>query len=263
MAEDVLENLEEEVINKKEEKRRKKEEKKQKKESKKKKGKGKKIISIVLKALILLIVLFIISFVIVKNNLFGLKNSPLRNVLMNVPYINQLLIDEEIEEGKGREELLLENNEYEIKIQSLQEQLQTSLTKVDNLQLEIDRLSQLEEDYLSFIEEKEAFDLEVASGDKVNYANYYSSIYPENAEDIYRQIVSDIKTDEEAKRYISRFESLNASSCAKILEELVFTDLDLVVNIIDGMAVDKSAEVLEKMDSTNSSTILKRLTPNS
>ncbi len=273
MEEEVLEK-QEEVIDKKEQKRLKKEEKKRKKEEKKankgnksnkaekKGGKGKKIIGLFIKFIILLAILFGISFFLVSNGIFGLDNSPLKDVLMNVPYVNQFLSSGEVEQGKTREELLIENDDYENKIQLLEDQLQTSLTKNEDLQLEIERLSQLESDYLNFREEKDAFDLEVASGEKVNYANYYSSIYPENADDIYRQIISDIETDEEVKRYISRFEALDSGSSAAILEELVFTDLDLVVNIIDGMAVDKSAEVLEKMDSTNASTILKRLTPN-
>ncbi len=264
MAEEVLDKKEKNT-DKAEKKKLKKEEKKRKKEEKKanKKG-GKRFIKFIIKFIILLVILFGVSFLLVKNGLFGLDSGPLKDILMNVPYVNEYLpSDGEVGQSKSRDELLVENSNYENQIQNLEEQLKNTLTEAENLQLEVDRLSQLENEYLDFREEKDAFDLEVASGEKVNYANYYYSIYPENADDIYRQIVGDIQSDEELKRYISRFEALDSSSCATILEELISTDLDLVVNIVDNMSVDKSAEVLEKMDSINSSTILKRLTPNS
>ncbi len=260
MANDVKESQEKE-IDKEEKKRLKKEEKLRKKEAKKSK-KGNKPFRLIFKVILLIIILFIISFIIVKNDLFGMGDSFLGDFLKEVPIVNSFLPPElEGSESLGRDELLIENAKLEKEVEALKTKNEVLEKQRENLELEIDRLKLFETEYLEFKTAKEAFDLEVASGDPVQYVNYYSSIYPENAERIYKEIVGEVYNQEEVARYIARFEALDASTCAQILEELIFTDLNLVVAIIDEMVVDKSAEVLENMDSVNASMVMKRLTP--
>lgn len=272
MADELLENMEEVSSDSpKKEKKPKltKEEKKQRKKDKKsakKKSKGivSKLLGLIIKLILLVLVLLLISVALVKNNVAGLAEGPLYDVLSKIPYVNGLIVDQNAvaeEENKKREELLMENDANTARIAELELQVETLTKENDDLNLEIERLSPLEDEYLAFREEKLAFDTEIANGDKVEYSEYYTSIYPENADEIYRQIIGDIENEETVTRYISRFEALDSGSCAVILEELIYTDLDLVVEVIDSMTVEKSAEVLENMDPVNSSTILKRLNP--
>ncbi len=248
-----------------EQKRLKKEAKKEAKEAKKekkKKKKGKGIFKLIFTLILLTVIFIVASFFIVSNNIFGLSEGPLNDILMKVPYVNELLSDgTEGEESKSRADLLFENSTYESEIVKLNSEIEMLNSEITELELELERLTELEDDYLTFRQQKEEFDLSVANNDPINYAEYYAEMYPENAEEIYSNIIQNIEADENVKRYISRFEALDAGTTAEILEELIYTDLNLVVDIIDNMSISKSAEVLENMESANSSTILKRLTP--
>lgn len=236
----------------------KKEEKKEAKRLKKegKKNKKKKILP---KIILFFILLGGVTYFIYQSNFFGLGNKYIRPVLEKIPVVNSYL--PEVSKDKTRQELLMENDILMLeKTQDLKKIEELSIEKSNNL-AELERLRLLESDYLVFKEQKRLFDIEVASGDSVEYINYFESINKDTSQEIYINLKKEQVNKDEYDRYISRFEAMDSKKSATILEELSFGDMDLVITILNNISIKKSTEILENIETETATTILKRLTP--
>ena len=198
---------------------------------------------------IIFIIIVSIPIAIIGFNVGNIRDRYLRPGLERIPIINNLLPPLE---------------EEQIEEQPVDEQQQTidSLTaEIEELNKEIARLREFEQTQLEFRAEKEEFDRMIALNDPQAYANFYESISPENAEELYKQAINQEVMDKEFKDYIQTFETMKKDAATTILEELIITDMDLVITILDNLSSKKRSEILGAMDPQNAASCSRLLSP--
>ncbi len=211
-------------------------------EPKKKKG------GCLLKLLIFLIIIAI-PIALISFNVGNIRDKYLRPGLEKMPIVKNLLPP--LEEEQQEEEVVDEK-----------QQTIDSLTKeIEELNKEVTRLKEFEQAQLQFKAEKEEFDKMIALNDPKAYASFYESIAPENAEELYKQAINQEVTDKRFKDYIQTFETMKKDAVATILEELMVTDMDLVITILENLTSDKRSEILSAMDPKNAASCSKLLAP--
>lgn len=210
---------------------------------KKKKGKG------LIKFLIFIIIIAI-PIVLISLNVGNIRDKYLRPGLERIPIIKNLLPPLEMD------------NEQTEEVVDEKKQTIDSLTKeIEELNKKITRLKEFENSQLEFKTQKEEFDKMIALNDPKAYSSFYESISPENAEELYKQAINKEVTDKRFKEYIQTFETMKKDSVATILEELIITDMDLVITILENVSSDKRSEILSAMDPKNAASCSKLLAP--
>ncbi len=198
---------------------------------------------------IIFIIILSISVAILGFNVGNIRDKYLRPGLERIPIINNLLPPLE---------------EEQIQEQPVDEKQQTidSLTaEIEELNKEISRLKEFEQAQLEFKAEKEEFDKMIALNDPKAYSNFYETISPENAEELYKQAINQEVVDKEFKDYIQTFENMKKDAAATILEELIITDMDLVITILNNLSSKKRSEILSAMDPQNAASCSRLLSP--
>lgn len=220
-------------------------------------GKSGKLVSILVAILIIAIWLVIFA-LLIKMNVGGM-GSMLRPYLKNVPVINQILpaaTDEEVKEDTGNRYKNL--SEAVDRIKELEAQLDqytndgnASSQTISELKAEIARLKVFEENAGRYQELKDKFDKDVVYTDNApsidNYKTWYESIDPENAAQIYEQVVKDLQYSQQVKDWAETYSKMDAKNAAAILEEMT-GDTDLVSDILLCMTSKQRAAILAEMD---------------
>ena len=220
-------------------------------------GKSGKLVSILVAILIIAIWLVIFA-LLIKMNVGGI-GSMLRPYLKNVPVINQILpaaTDEEVKEDTGNRYKNL--SEAVDRIKELEAQLNqytndgnASSQTISELKAEIARLKVFEENAGRYQELKDKFDKDVVYTDNApsidNYKTWYESIDPENAAQIYEQVVKDLQYSQQVKDWAETYSKMDAKNAAAILEEMT-GDTDLVSDILLCMTSKQRAAILAEMD---------------
>ena len=220
-------------------------------------GKSGKLVSILVAILIIAIWLVIFA-LLIKMNVGGI-GSMLRPYLKNVPVINQILpaaTDEEVKEETGNRYKNL--SEAVDRIKELEAQLNqytndgnASSQTISELKAEIARLKVFEENAGRYQELKDKFDKDVVYTDNApsidNYKTWYESIDPENAAQIYEQVVKDLQYSQQVKDWAETYSKMDAKNAAAILEEMT-GDTDLVSDILLCMTSKPRAAILAEMD---------------
>lgn len=207
--------------------------------------KGGCIIGIIIFTLIIATLVAILGF-----NAGGIRDKYLRPFLEKVPIVKNLLPP-----------LKEENQQEEPQISKEQETINSLTQEIEKLNQEIKRLKEFENNQLQFKTQKEQFDKMIALNDPKAYSNFYESIAPENAEKLYQETIKKVEVDKEFKSYISTFENMKKESASKILEELLMTDTDLVITILNNLSSEKRAEILSTMTPKNAAACSKLLSP--
>ena len=213
-----------------------------------------------------IILLLMIGFVvgILFFNLFGLRDNQLRDMLEKVPIVNNLLPPKAAEDPH----LQMNTDELLVEISKLTEEknaLSTELARTQNVNSDyleqIRVLKEFEQNQVQFRHDKEAFDREVGFGNTVGYENYYKQISPENAESIYREVIGINNQNAEFKRFVSTYENMDETSAARIFDQMVRTDLDLVVNILENISSEHRAAILAAMTTNAAEQATRRMAP--
>ena len=210
---------------------------------------GKKKSRRLLKLLIFLVIIAVPT-IILSFDIGNVRTKYIRPSLEKIPIVKNIL-------PPLKEE---ETIEEEIKDEK-QDTIDSLIKEIDELNKEIERLKVFEDNQLKFKEEKEEFDKIVALKDTKAYTKFYESISPENAEELYKQAVEKNVKDKKFKDYIQTFESMKKDAASTILEELILTDIDLVVDILENLSNEKRSEILSVMDPKNAASISKILAP--
>ena len=232
---------------------------------------GSKVITALVTFLIILIWLFILVLCI-RWDVGGFGSEVLHPVLKDVPVINKILPvvknEELIQDEKypyaTLSEAVSQIKSLEKKLNDAKETNRADAEKIASLEAEVSRLKQFEEQQTAFMKEKEAFYEEIVYTDNApdieDYKEYYESIEPENAEDLYKQVVQDIQYEDEIKEYAKAYSAMEAEAAAGILESMT-DDLELAAKILEAMAADARGEVLGAMDPDVAAQITKIMEP--
>lgn len=214
------------------------------------------IIFFIVLALILTTLISLIKF-----DAFGI-GTKLSNSLGNIPIIKNILPAKDGEQTNlSKEELTSLNQSLEETNVSYSEMIDSLNSKIEELNAEITRLREIEDAQVQFKSDKEEFDRMIALNDPSAYTSFYESVSPENAETLYQEAVSKTEYTKEFKDYAQTFENMKKDSAATVLEELISSDIDLVVRILEYLSSDKRADILSAMDSKNAALCIKRMTP--
>ena len=222
--------------------------------------------------LIILIWLVIFAFL-VKMDVGGFGSTVLFPVLKDVPYVNQILpgieeymppADEEAIPYNTVEEAVERIKELEVEVEELKAAGSQNDDYIKELEAASAELAEYKANEAAFEEEKEKFYEEVVFSDKspdINeYKTYYESIEPDNAEAIYKQVVTQLQTDAEIEDYVKVYSSMKAKNAAAIFDTMT-DDFDLVCEILAGMDAATRADIIAAMSTENAAIVTKMMEP--
>lgn len=280
-AEEILGQEEAEALDKKAmkkaEKARKKEEKKNKKKMQEeepeddKDSVGGKLAVVVATIFFILIWLAILALVI-RMDIGGFGSTVLQPILKDVPYINKILprtVEEEpVVDAQypytTLEEAINRIKELEVELSAAQSQAVGNSENVAQLEAEIARLKEFENEQSAFEEEKSKFYAEVVYNDKApdisEYRAFYESIDPANAEALYKQVVQQEEADAEILEYAQTYSSMKPKQAAAIMEKMT-DNLNLVAKILQNMDVTARGDILGAMDPEVAARLTKIMEP--
>lgn len=231
----------------------------QQKKPKKKKGKGKLIVLFFL----IIIIGFIVS--VIGFNAFNLREKYLRKTIDKIPVVKDLLkapvTEDDIKEPTS-EEMKATIASLEKEIESQNEKINTLTENNNSLQLENARLKEIESQQVKFKEDKAKFDEMIANNDPTAYSSFYEQISKENAENLYEEAKASAEQTKELKKYTETFNTIDATAGAKIIEEMVGTDMNLASLILKNIDNEQRAKILAEMDATKAASVVKYMAPN-
>ncbi|WP_105618057.1 MotE family protein [Vallitalea okinawensis] len=156
-------------------------------------------------------------------------------------------------------------DEKEATIKALQEEVNTIQQASVDKDKEITRLQAFEDEQLMFKKQKEEFDAMLVNSEyapAVNeYIKFYEVMYPENAEKLYKEAVTDAKYSEDIDEYVKTYEEMDEKSAAAVLTEITSSDMELVILILENISTESRAKIMENMDPNNAARITKNLAP--
>ena len=247
---------------------------KEKKKDKKKKSEEKE--GIFSRILTIIIVLFIVAIwlaifaLLIKYDVGGFGSTVLRPMLKDIPGINQILPDIPDEQAaeennypyKNLPEAMDRISELEAELAAANGTKKGNANYLAQLEAEVARLKTFEENQLQFQKEKDKFDKEVVFNDKApdpeEYKKYYESIDPDNAAEIYRQVVEQQDTEKKLMEQAEMYKNMKPEEAAAILNGMG-GDLDLVANILLHMKTKDAGAILAKMDTNMAAKITKKI----
>ncbi len=238
-----------------------------KEEEKEKEGKG----AVLLVGIILILLWIAILGLCIKLDVGGFGSEVMYPVLKDVPVINKVLpkVEEEVEYSEKYPYATLADameqvKALELEIQKLQEKGEADASTISDLQAEISRLKQFEDNQVAFQDLKNKFYEEVVFGDKAlsieEYREFYESIEPENAEQLYKQVLKSVTQDEEIQKYAAAYSAMKPAQAAGIFEAMP-DNLELAGEILWAMGADSRGKILGAMDAEIAAKITKIMEP--
>lgn len=229
---------------------------------------GSKLVTALIVIVIVAIWLLIFG-VLIKLDVGNFGSSVLTPVLKDVPVLNWILPDSGSDDSSqsGEYDNLKEAN---ARIKELESQLATTSnsdnansSQVQQLQSEVQRLKEFEDNQEAFAKRVKEFDENVVYNDKApdteEYKKYYEGIDADNAAEIYREVCKQYQYSQEIKDQADTYAKMEPAKAAAILEEMT-SDLKLVASILDNMQPAKSALILQSMTATTAAQVTTKMT---
>ena len=230
---------------------------------------GGKVLTVLIVFLIVLIWLAILA-LLIKFDVGGLGSEVLRPVLKDVPVINRILPDvseeQEAYENAYPYKNLAEAVEYIKELENLvdkyREENSDYADRLAELQKEIDSLRHYEEEQDAFAKLREEFDSEVVFNEKApsteEYLKWYESMYPNNAANIYKELLEQQMIEDSIKLYADYLAGIEAGDAADILSEMP-SDIDLICRLLDCMKKSQVSDILAEMEPLFAARIVNRM----
>lgn len=238
-------------------------------ESKEKSG-GNRIITIIIALVIVLIWLGVFA-ILIKLDVGGFGSGVLRPILKDVPIINRILPAETDEEYldknqtsyKSLSEAIKRINELELQLESQQDIGSVNGTYIKELEAEVERLKVFETNQAEFEQRVKDFETNVVFADEApsieEYQAYYEALDPENAAELYRQVVEQISYDKKTIELANRYARMEPAAAAEILSTMTSGDLDIVCGILSNLKDAQAAAILGEMDPLTAAQITKKM----
>jgi len=159
------------------------------------------------------------------------------------------------------DQMIARINDLESQLSKAQADLKSANDTIQNNQSEIDTLNAFKAQQLQFKQDKAAFDQQVAMGDPQAYADYYASISPDNAERLYPQAAATAAQTGVIQKYLSDIKAMDETNAAAMLQQMIGTDMNLVVSIMQGLDSRIAGNILSEMDPQNAASVIKMMAP--
>ena len=262
------------------EKERKKEAKRQKKLAKKEgdyeeenEESGGSKVAVVFVTIIIIVIWLAILALLVKMDVGGFGSTVLTPILKDVPYVNKILPESEDDALSTEDteypyqtldEAVAYIKELEVELQMAQESKADNEAYVEELESQVAKLQQYEQNEADFEQKKADFYEEVVFNDNApdisEYQKYYESIDPANAEELYKQVVAEEAENREIEDYVSTYSQMKPKEAAAIFDTMT-DNLELVAEILEGMDAQSAANILGKMNSETAAKVTEIMEP--
>lgn len=223
----------------------------------------------------LIILLFLLIWVsvlalLVKLDVGGLGTT-LRPYIKNIPVVNLMLprvSDEQIqwEENypyKNMDEAMRELDTLKQQVEMLTKENTAQAIEITQLKSENTRLKFFEDDVTAFEDRVQRFEQYVVFNDKAPdvtaYREFYESIEPENAAQLYQAVVELIQYDEGIIKQAELFANMKPGQAAEALQEMT-ADIEFITKVLLAMKKDNATEIMNKMDALFVAKVMQRMT---
>ena len=223
----------------------------------------------------LIIILFLLIWIsvlalLIKLDVGGLGTT-LRPYIKDVPVVNLMLpnvSDEQIqwEENypyKNMDEAMNELDLLKQQVEKLTKENTEQAIEITQLRAENNRLKNFEDDVKAFEERVKRFDQYVVFNDKAPdvtaYKEFYESIEPENAAQLYQYVVELIQYDEGVIKQAELFANMKPGQAAEALQEMT-ADIEFITKVLLAMKKDNATEIMNKMDALFVAKVMQRMT---
>lgn len=151
----------------------------------------------------------------------------------------------------------------EQEIEKLKAEKTTLEASYSDLSQQNETLKQYETMYNEFLEQKEAWDEEIAKTNTDLFIDQFEKMYPDTATQIYTVLKGQKNLSNKQKQLSKTIEQMDEVQAAKALELLMTTDAELLQVIFEGMSTDRSALILSEMKSEVAAQVIKLIAPES
>ncbi len=122
-----------------------------------------------------------------------------------------------------------------------------------------EREAAMDQRELQLKEMKQKIDELAANGDKEAFREYFEKVDPENAKQLYAEIVKEQQSDANTKKFAQVYEAMDAAAAAQIFEQLGNSGIDMTAVTLKAMKKENSAEILASMTSDFAAKVTEKL----
>lgn len=228
--------------------------------------------AVVFVTIVIVVIWLAILVLLIKWDVGGFGSTVMTPILKNVPYINKILpetdnglSDTETEYPyQTLDEAISYIKTLELELQEAQKGNQDSSAYVAQLEDEVKKLKEYEANEAAFEAEKEKFYNEVVFSDEApdinEYRQYYESIDPAYAEELYKQVIEQQEEEEEIQDYVESYSKMKPKQAAAIFNTMT-NNLQLVAKILENMNAQARADILGNMDEETAAKVTEIMNP--
>lgn len=224
--------------------------------------------------LMIIVIWLAILAVLIHFDVGGFGSTVMQPILKNVPYVNKILPKTEEEETKTKEdskypyktvdEAVAYIKELEKELADAKESNSENDAYVADLEAQAAQWKEYKDNEQKFEEEKAKFYKEVVFSDQApdinEYKKYYESIDPQNAENLYKQVVEQQEKDDDMSDYVKAYSQMKPKQAAAIFDTMT-DNLELVAKILSAMKADARGDILGNMKTDTAAKVTKLMEP--
>lgn len=230
--------------------------------------------AVVFVTLMIIVIWIAILAVLIHFDVGGFGSTVMQPILKDIPYVNKILPKTEEEETKTKEdskypyktvdEAVAYIKELEKELADAKESNSENDAYVADLEAQAAQWKEYKENEQKFEEEKAKFYKEVVFSDQApdinEYKKYYESIDPQNAENLYKQVVEQQEKDDDMSDYVKAYSQMKPKQAAAIFDTMT-DNLELVAKIISAMKADARGDILGNMKTDTAAKVTKLMEP--
>ncbi len=230
--------------------------------------------AVVFVTLMIIVIWIAILAVLIHFDVGGFGSTVMQPILKEVPYVNKILPKTEEEETKTKEdskypyktvdEAVAYIKELEKELADAKESNSENDAYVADLEAQAAQWKEYKDNEQKFEEEKAKFYKEVVFSDQApdinEYKKYYESIDPQNAENLYKQVVEQQEKDDDMSDYVKAYSQMKPKQAAAIFDTMT-DNLELVAKILSAMKADARGDILGNMKTDTAAKVTKLMEP--
>lgn len=230
--------------------------------------------AVVFVTLMIIVIWIAILAVLIHFDVGGFGSTVMQPILKDVPYVNKILPKTEEEEAKTKEdskypyktvdEAVAYIKELEKELADAKESNSENDAYVADLEAQAAQWKEYKDNEQKFEEEKAKFYKEVVFSDQApdinEYKKYYESIDPQNAENLYKQVVEQQEKDDDMSDYVKAYSQMKPKQAAAIFDTMT-DNLELVAKILSAMKADARGDILGNMKTDTAAKVTKLMEP--
>ena len=230
--------------------------------------------AVVFVTLMIIVIWIAILAVLIHFDVGGFGSTVMQPILKDVPYVNKILPKTEEEETKTKEdskypyktvdEAVAYIKELEKELADAKESNSENDAYAADLEAQAAQWKEYKDNEQKFEEEKAKFYKEVVFSDQApdinEYKKYYESIDPQNAENLYKQVVEQQEKDDDMSDYVKAYSQMKPKQAAAIFDTMT-DNLELVAKILSAMKADARGDILGNMKTDTAAKVTKLMEP--